>query len=224
MDLKNLILYITFLSLYFITGIVHLLLCYFDLKLARKISKPFILFFLFLATLFYVRNNILISIACLMSCIGDTLMIYKKYKPVFLLAGACFITEHVLNIASMVKLLPYSVPYWVYIIIALIDIVFIVSIFFISKRNVVIFLTSGFLSFHIMCIGFSFTLIERHYYLYGSLIFIGYLFYFLSDYMIYYFLYVKPNKRNHFYVMLTYLIAQSLIILSLTYGSINILG
>lgn len=220
----ELALFITFLSLYFVASIVHLLFCYFDIKQGRRISKPFILFFLFLATYFYANKYILISIACLMSCVGDILMIYKRYKIIFLLAGLSFISEHILNIISIVKLLPYIVPYWIYIIIACIVLVFSLTIYLLTKKKIVNFLAFGFMCFHIICMGFSFALIERHFYLYGTLIFVGYLFYFLSDYLIYYFLFIKPNKKDHFYVMLTYIIAQSLIILSLTYGSLNILG
>lgn len=216
-------LYITFLVLYFVISIVHLFLCYFRKGLARKITKPFIYLFLALALFFYASDFPLLYVACILSMLGDIFMIYRKKIPMFILAGLCFTAEHVLNIISQVSLLSFIIPWWVFLLCPLFILIVGLTFYTITHKNVIVLLAASFMSMHLLNIIFSFFLIGDRQFLYGTIIYVGYLVYLLSDYLIYHFLFVKKNKRDHFYVMLTYIIGQSMILLSLTYASINIL-
>lgn len=216
-------LYITFLALYFIMSIIHLAFCYFEKKLARQITKPFIYTFLALALYFYVGDYPLIYIACILSVLGDIFMIFRRKTPCFIIAGLCFISEHVLNMISQASILSYPIPWWAYLICYLSPFIIGLIAYLIKHKNPIIFLAAFFMSFHLLNIAFSFMLIGDRQFLYGTLIYIGYLIYLLSDYLIYHFVFVKRNQKDHFYVMLTYIIGQTLILLTLTYASINLL-
>ncbi|MDD7607371.1 MAG: lysoplasmalogenase family protein [Candidatus Enterosoma sp.] len=217
-------LYVTFLSLYSLISVIHLFFCYRKMDLARRITKPLIFISLFLATLFFAPQFPLIYVACLLSAIGDILMIYRDNMIIFILAGLSFIAEHILNMVSMINLLSFPFPWWGYLIVMIFPLICALAGYFISKKNPLFFLTTGFFSFHFINIVFAFMLIYAHLFLYGTLIYAGYLFYILSDYLIYHYTFIKKQKNEHFFVMLTYIIAQTLILIPLMFADFFVLA
>ena len=128
-------LYVTFLSLYSLISVIHLFFCYRKMDLARRITKPLIFISLFLATLFFAPQFPLIYVACLLSAIGDILMIYKDNMIIFVLAGLSFIAEHILNMVSMINLLSFPFPWWGYLIVMIFPLICALAGYFISKKN-----------------------------------------------------------------------------------------
>lgn len=211
-----------FIELYIIASSLNLYFCYIEDEKKRKLSKPFCLFFLSLFALVTSFNSPLIYIATFTALIGDLLMLKKKNNIFFVLGGFTFGASHLLFLSQGILLLKsvlnldysyFLIGLGIYLLLTAISFPLCKKYF----KEVGIF-ASFYLSF--LIIEFVFGIFLAIYLTpswCGILYSIGYLFFFISDLLIFYFKKVKDVKRRDFPIMTTYLIAILLVVLSLIF-------
>lgn len=213
-------------GLFIVASVIELIFAFQEKEFQRKIVKPFALLFLSIASFLAIQKPNFIFAALLCGMLGDIFVILpgKKSFPIgvlfFFVGHIMFLCEILCNTLS----LNISVPQLI-VLIAVFVVIFISSFMLIFRKiadnNVLglgmsLYFGTLFTVLPAMCIatvGFG-----RFMFLgiIGSVMFI------ISDCLLMYCKYGKGIKRHHFYIMLTYLLAQSLIVLSfvLSYTSV----
>lgn len=216
---------IVFISLFFVTTIVELVFAFLVKEKARKIVKPFCLLFLVIPTIIVLPNHPFIYVGLIFGLLGDIILISKK-KAMFFLGTISFLIEHILFIVeffvTFFPLLDVSLPYWVFIIYGIIYlllvIIFAKRIIKMVKNLPIAIFGLNYMIIIIMLIAISLTA-TIYQYQYIIITLFGYIIFFVSDTILTLATFSKDIKRRDFYIMLTYLIAQFLIVFgfALTY-------
>ena len=218
-----------FLVLYLITSVLHLIASYRDDKNWRKRTKPLLLLFLIL---FYVtapqEKNVYLILARVFSWLGD-LLLMGKGNTMFTLGGISFGLSHLFFILTFtgfiifehVNLIFVLLLFTIYAVLSYIVIKLVkdttprkmvvpmyVYLIFNTIMNLFAFMQTGFGNRQELT--FSFTLVS----------YIGAALFFISDCVLFVVRYYKDPKaiwKKHFTVMLTYLLAELLIVLGVLY-------
>ena len=218
-----------FLVLYLITSVLHLIASYRDDKNWRKRTKPLLLLFLIL---FYVtapqEKNVYLILALVFSWLGD-LLLMGKGNTMFTLGGISFGLSHLFFILTFtgfiifehVNLIFVLLLFTIYAVLSYIVIKLVkdttprkmvvpmyVYLIFNTIMNLFAFMQTGFGNRQELT--FSFTLVS----------YIGAALFFISDCVLFVVRYYKDPKaiwKKHFTVMLTYLLAELLIVLGVLY-------
>jgi uncharacterized membrane protein YhhN len=218
-----------FLALYLITSVLHLIASYKDDKEGRKKTKPLLLFFLIL---FYVtapqEKNIYLILALVFSWLGD-LLLMGKGNTMFTLGGISFGLSHLFFILTFtgfiifehVNLIFVLLLFTIYALLSYIVIKLVkdttpkkmvvpmyVYLIFNTVMNLFAFMQTGFGNRQELT--FSFTLVS----------YIGAALFFISDCVLFIVRYYKDPEaiwKKHFTVMITYLLAELLIVLGVLY-------
>lgn len=217
-----------FISIFAVLAIIHLYFCYIENERYRKLTKPFVILSLAVAITFISPENFpYLYIAMYLGAIGDYLLLNEKNKFFFCLGILFFAADHILIAYSIITLtnLISFVPYFVYIIIGCV--VVLAGVFgYIKKGKVsktVSMLSIPYALILLLNTLLSILLIITKEYLLGLLLFGGYLIFIFSDIMVNYTVNTKSFKRQHFYIMLTYIVAQACIVLSLLFCAFDVL-
>ena len=202
-----------FICLYAVSCILHLIFCFLENEKFRKWSKCFCMGLLAIAVFFIAHDHPLIYISIILGFLGD-LFLLKKDNSFYLTLGATsFAAMHGMNMYIICSYLSYSVN-WSVFVISLVGLITFLVYGKLTKRKVNPIVRKGALGYFflllfaaiIACLLLIDTLN------FGSiLIFSGYLLFLCSDICLVIFNYVHHVKRKHFWVMLTYLSAQTLI-------------
>ncbi len=194
-----------------IFSIVHLVACFFGYDPLRKITKVFILPFLMLGLLITQTYNLWIFIGLIFGWIGDILLIYTHKQQFFVSGALSFAAGHMAYIIATSKLFlannkPSDIPIYLYIIFAVVAITLLSVAGFIVKKHIgpVAFLGASY--FIILFAAFLMSVFSGLYIL--STAFIVFI---LSDTILCVCKFEKKIKNESFYVMSTYILAQSLI-------------
>ncbi len=218
-----------FLVLYLITSVLHLIASYKDDKEWRKRTKPFLLFFLIL---FYVtapqEKNIYLILALVFSWLGD-LLLMGKGNTMFTLGGISFGLSHLFFILTFTGFIIFEHVNFIFVILlftiyAVLSFIVIklvkdttprkmvvpmyVYLIFNTIMNLFAFMQTGFGNRQELT--FSFTLAS----------YIGAALFFISDCVLFIVRYYKDPEaiwKKHFTVMITYLLAELLIVLGVLY-------
>ncbi|MBR3563388.1 MAG: lysoplasmalogenase [Clostridia bacterium] len=218
-----------FLVLYLITSVLHLIASYKDDKEWRKRTKPLLLFFLLL---FYLlapqEKNVFLILALVFSWLGDILLMGKG-NTMFTLGGISFGLSHLFFILTFtgfiifehVNLVFVILLFTIYAVLSYIVIKLVkdttpkkmvvpmyVYLIFNTIMNLFAFMQTGFGNRQELT--FSFTLVS----------YIGAVLFFISDCVLFIVRYYKdPDAiwKKHFTVMITYLLAELLIVLGVLY-------
>ena len=204
-------------SLFLIVSILHLIACYRRYPKLRTVTKVLLMPLLCAFYLFYTHNvRFLIVAAILFGWIGDVFLLFKSGKIFMLLGIAAFAFGHVFYIGAMLS--AYPSPH----VLMLIPIALcVIWLTFVYKKLlpyapkslrkpgfVYAFLLSG----TSLSALYLTLLTGKAAYL---IAFIGGLFFMLSDTLLTGQQYRKELKHGNFYVMLTYIVAQALLVLGL---------
>ena len=211
--------YISF-GVFVICAIIQLVFAFLEKEKYRRIEKPFCLLSLAVFALVCLPNKPLIYVGAIFGMIGDILVIIKDKKYFswgvlsFFFGHICYIVQLILFMANK------NTDLYFYFIPVICFVIFYIALFFPFKKfakhipeqlGMALYYATLFtlLPFTIV----SFINI-------GSYMFLGIIgafFFVISDLIILYTKYIKKFKRYDFYIMLTYLIAQALIIVSFVF-------
>ena len=207
-----------FLALFALFSLIHLYYCFFNDRKGRIRTKPFLIITLFVFYLLSAQEiSCLLAAALLASWTGDILLIGRGEK--WLVAGGgFFIAAHVLLMLLFLRDVRTAGQPWA--ILAVILIIYVASAYLviksISDRAPKIIASALFMYLLINAMMNMFALMRMI--TLGTagsaLVFVGAVFFFLSDCALFILLYHRDPKivyRRNFTVMVTYLLAEFLI-------------
>lgn len=205
-----------FISLFYVLMVLHLYFCFVENEKARKASKPFLMLLFSLAMIVMVPKFPMVYISCLFCMIGDIFMLYKKKMLCFSLGAICFAIHHSLNFFQVKTFLSYEIKWYYYLSFTLLFIIMVISGYFMTGKKKYGMLAYGFAFFHVVMLVMSILVLIDGKVLYGSLMLTGYLSCIFSDLFLDYTTHKKDCKRRDFYIMLTYLAGECLLLSSIS--------
>ncbi len=211
-----------FIGCFIVSSLFHLIVSFLEKNKLRRISKPFCLLFLGLSALCVRPTAWFLYVAAFLGAIGDLFLI-KKDKLHLVIGCMSFFLGHLCYIGYMLTILYESgvMPYWGYLIAFGCYLVVVLlglrPLIYVTNGNKQ--LGSGLSVYFgalVTLLGVSLALASISDQLYalcvaGAVLFIS------SDLVLIYTLFRHDIKRKDFYIMLTYLAAEALIILTLTF-------
>lgn len=210
---------IAFLVIFGITSIIHLVFCYLEKENARMISKPLCLFFLMIATIPMIKAHPGLFLGAMFSCIGDIFLIWNKKEKMFMAGTISFFVAHLMHLIELVGLLTFHIPWFVYLIAALVGVGVDILL---CKTNTKTYgkLLAPFCNYYaftlIIMFAMSFILaVTGSYKNYAVMLVVGYASFIVSDLILSKTTFEKDIKRRDFPIMITYLIGELFIIMSL---------
>lgn len=215
--------YIVF-GIFVICAIIQLVFAFLEKEKQRRIEKPLCLLSLAVFSLVCLPAKPLIYVGALLGMIGDILVIIKD-KKYFSFGVFSFFLGHLCYIGLIIILMINNNVEWFYYLIPVICFVlFYFALLFPFKKfekrvhmrmGMALYYATLFTLLPFMIVSYVFV---------GSYLFLGIIgavFFVISDLIILYTKYIQKFKRYDFYIMLTYLLAQSLIILSFVFTIID---
>ena len=200
--------------IYSVYCFVHLLFSFLEKEKPRKITKLLIMPLLILGLFLFDVKNYFIYLGLLFGWIGDIYLLNNKERKYFVIGTICFIFGHIAYILEVMRL--YIIDYGLtdqlihfLLIILIIAIIILLFAYFKMKRKLGKLAYLGSTYFSILISGFVLSFLLQK-----PLLSIGFGFFIISDILISVFRFYKKTKRSHFYIMITYLLAQTLIALS----------
>lgn len=214
--------YILSLLIFIVSSGIHLYASYRKNRFFRNISKGFII--PSLALLYYLKApNIEYTflLALLFSWLGDLLLI-PHGKAFFTAGGISFMISHVFFIISYSKHM-HSIKSFIIliIIVAIIYLVITTTVFkhltkYLPKFLIIPMYAYLLTNASMNCAAFSLLLSNMN--LASLIVFIGALFFFISDTNLFFVRFKKEiAEQNHFVVMFTYIMAELLIVIGIIY-------
>ena len=200
--------------------ILELVFCFLEKEKLRKIVKPFCLTMVICLLITLKLKEIYVYAALIFGLIGDIFLIFKKQHKMLLLLGAfAFLVGHLFYIFTFVNLLSYSVPE--YAIVGTVIIGFFTPLipYKLCYKYTKSFTIPGAIYGYILIIEciLSILLAIDSKSPFATLICIGNVLFLISDALIFISMFIKDFKRRDFYIMLTYLAAQTLMSLGLVF-------
>ena len=197
----------------------HLVTCYLEKELPRKITKIFIVPLLFVGLALTKTFNLWLYIGLTLGWIGDVLLIFTGKKRYFVIGGASFLLGHFSYVCSSMALLMQKydsfsdIPLWAFAILGVVAVVFLVLTITRIRKHVGVFAYLGAFYFYILITALITCILTERY-----LLSIGFAVFMISDSILSIARFAHPIKRDHFYIMSTYILAQTLICLSYIYA------
>lgn len=211
-----------FAYIFIFTSLIHLYASITKNKQLRNISKVFIIPSLILLYSYNVVNGVkpLFILALIFSWLGDVFLIFKGI-PYFSLGGLSFGLAHVFFILSYIPNINLSSNN-IYIVlgVALVYLIIIFLYFSYMKKYIkggifvpmVLYLISN-ASMNCFALAQFLTSLD----IIPGIIYIGAILFFISDCKLFQVRFAnEESKQNHFLVMLTYILAEYLIVLGMT--------
>lgn len=209
-----------FFALFGAISIVNLYFAFTEKDKYRKITKPFCLTFLIIAAILYKPTSPYIYIGAIFGLIGDIFFIWPSKKGFFLYGIIAFLIGHIFYLIQIILSLEGNpITNVGYIVSSVIFVIVAVCLFPIAKKitkNIIIATACSIYgpTLILLFVASIFLACNNANHIPGVMASIGYFFFIVSDSTILYTSFVnKGVKRRHFYIMLTYLLAQLLIVL-----------
>lgn len=196
----------------------HLSTCYIEKELPRKVSKIFIIPLLLLGLIISKTFHFLLYAGLILGWIGDVCLIFTGKKKFFVIGAISFGLGHLAYISSTIMLFfqKYTlstIPYWIYIILTIVAVAFILFTTLRIKKKVGLVSYLGAFYFYILVVAILTSVLTNRY-----ILSLGFAIFMISDSILSIARFAHPIKRQHFYIMSTYIVAQTLICLSFIYG------
>lgn len=205
---------------YLLVSAANLFFCYLELEKLRKITKPLCMIPLIVITMAFDLGNYWLWLSLIFAWIGDILFIFKHNKAFVIVGILFFFAAHIFylleffvsfktNTPSIVSSYAAFLRFYPLFIMPAIP----VSYFLSKKDWKLTIVGSIYQSALIGVIASSiFGLVNTGLTFYGFIL-IGSVFYYISDLLNAFTLYIKKISRRDFYIMFFYLLAQPLILL-----------
>jgi len=186
----------------------------------RKISKTFCVALLGIMAICFLPDKPLIYCGALLGAVGDYFLIENKNTLRFALGTVSFLLGHFCYIAQIGYLLLDKFPWYAYVAITFILILgefcLYKGTYKVCQNKVVTIFGNLYIPFLIIMIGVGITLAVKFTSpLPGILVALGYTCFVISDGLLVCTTYIKDVKRRDFYIMLSYLTAEALIVFGL---------
>lgn len=216
---QRLVLASVFAGVFLAVSLVNLGAAFLEQERLRKTTKPFCLFALALAALFYLPSEPLIYLGAFFGCAGDIIFLFKEKKicvaigtVVFLLGHGCYILEVLFHLGFVFEANPLN---WLWL--ALYGVLLLAAVSYPMRK-----LTNGSRTFSWMGTFYSAVLISDGaaailgccygFSNYLFLMVIGCALFIVSDVTLAFTIFIKDIKRRDFYIMLTYLLGQAFMV------------
>lgn len=210
---------LVFLILFGVASLANLFFCYLENEKWRYITKPLCLLFLAIAAILFAPKQPLIYVGAFCGLIGDIFLLKKKNKVLFTIGGVSFLAGHIIYVIEAISLLSYKIPWFYYLIVVGVLVALSISLIPLYKKFLgkftpfaIFYLTLLLLN---AAMGLMLIIDNPSKPLTGILYMVGYLLFFVSDNIIVYTLFIRDIKRRDFYIMLSYLTAELLIVFGL---------
>lgn len=220
--IKNDVLVIVLLCLLLISVFVELFLAFIEREKLRKCFKVFPLLILTIIEIRLAPTCPLLYVATFLGFLGDLFIIFEKKKVFFYIGGLSFFVGHILYLILMLTSNNIVYEWYHYLII----VASLIIVIFLMYKN----LKEKFSLIDVMCGAFYFgvlilllinaifiSIVVNNYYL--VLVALGYVLFIISDTMLIIKDFIKEFKRDDFYVMGTYLLAE----ISIVFGFLLVL-
>lgn len=214
-----------FFGLFILSSLIHLVFCFKGREKLRAISKPLPLFFLTLTVLVTLPNHPFIYLGALLGLGGDILLLKNNDKRFFFTGALLFLLGHLFYLSEILFIILKSTPMppLFYILVPLAFIIVVaaalplttklvknIGIAIIGPLYMAILLLVSAISLVAVIKGHTIMLLG----------FIGGILFFVSDVLLTQATFKKDFKRRDFYIMLTYLLGQILIVSGLVFVAI----
>lgn len=214
-----------FIIAFFVFTFFELLFAILKLEILRKIIKPFCLSTLIVVASIVMPSHYLIYIGLIFGLIGDVILI-RRNKLTLFFGMLAFLVQHLLIILEVfLNLLPYlgiSFEWYIYLVLGIIYLAIIFIFYRLIKRatksNMLTILGVNYMASILLIIGLMIATCFYDIY-YAIIVLFGAILFFISDTLLTIGHYARRIPLYHFFVMLTYLGAQFLVVLgfALTY-------
>lgn len=203
---------IIFVTIFLFMAIIELYFCFHEDDKYRKIFKCFPLFLIAIIILISDYNLYLLTITALLYCLGDFFLL-SNHKKWFVIGSISFVLGHIVflifahihfNISLNSYL--YSIPF--------ILLVAILVVIFLFKYLKIKFIGGALVYLGLLTLGMMTNIFELGLVNYEPkrlLIVFGFLIYLISDLMVILKRFASFKKRNDFYIMGTYFLANCLL-------------
>ena len=214
------------LIVFAVVSLIHLIFCALEMEKARKITKPFCLAVLLIASIVEAPESFIIYIGILCGLIGDIFLIENKNPKRFIWGTAFFSIGHLCYLLEMVLTVGIvNIEWYAYVITLVLYLAFSISTYYISRK--VIIDHPRYFNFYAGLLAMNF-LVAVLLTIFNPIIFnsfiyiiIGYFLFILSDTLLVNSTFIKDFKKRDFYIMATYLCAEFLIVFGLLLNTIN---
>ncbi len=206
-----------FFAFFILSSIFHLVFCFKENEKWRAITKPIPVLFLMLAALVSLPKHPLIYLGALLGIVGDILLVKNKDHRFFISGALGFLLGHFLYISEILfiilKASPMPLLFYILVPIALILIVLIAFPLTNKIVNNKVIAVIGPLYMLVLLLVSAISLVtvlKGHSLMILGLV--GGILFFVSDLILTQATFKKDFKRRDFYIMLTYLLGQVLIV------------
>ena len=214
---------LVFFGLFILVSIIHLVFCFIENEKFRRITKPACLALLAIAAILYNPTNPFIYIGAFVCMVADIFLIFKDDMKWLLIGTGCFFVGHVFYMIALTNALPFQFPWWAYILQFSVPAMMMFILFPLTERLGFASLIGNFYMVYLLfmiILGIVYIVNVPWNLTAGILFLVGYLTFFASDVLIIVFKFKRyPVRRSHFYIMITYLVAQALIVCALCFAS-----
>ena len=211
-----------FMGLFIAASLFHLTVAFLEKNKLRRISKSFCLLFLGLSAVCVRPTAWPIYLGAFFGAIGDFFLI-KKEKTHLVLGTTSFLLGHICYVGYMLTILYESeiMPWWGYLVAigcyAIVAVCLIKPMLYVVNGNKM--LGPGLAAYAgalVSLLGSSLALcsLSNHLYVFVA---VGAILFIISDIVLIFTLFRHDIKRKDFYIMLSYLCAQALIVLSFVF-------
>lgn len=198
--------------------VLQFVFAFLEMNKTRKAIKPFCLIGLMVSIYFLGCRNILLFLALGFGLLGDIFLIFPKKKICFGLGILTFYINHILYIILFSQLLSYPIKLWVIIGLVAFGLLFPILTYKLSSSISKDFAIPGGVYFYglfMECLFATLLLMDAKSG-YAIMILIGNISFIISDTILSLTNFVIKVRRKDFYIMTTYLLAQTLISIGLT--------
>ncbi len=211
-----------FLGLFILSFLAHLYFCFFEKEKLRQITKIIPVFLLAIMALFFLYDHPLIYFGALLGAAGDYFLIKKNHHISFFIGTILFFVGHLFYLVEMLSYFDWpSYAYPIFIGCLAIYLIAISLILYPKSKLIagnVAYIGNAYGALIVVNLVVALILAIISSNLLGFLlIFVGYFLFIVSDTVLTYTTFIKDCKRRDFYIMLTYLSAQFLIVFSLCF-------
>ncbi len=198
--------------------VVHLIFCFLEKETARKITKVLIVPFLMAGLLLTRTDQPLVLLGLFLGWLGDIFLIFPQKKRSFLIGTGCFISGHFAYIAATISMLltgeaALKIPAFLWVILGGTALVLFALAYKKVSRHLGVIAYVGAAYFTVLA-GALLLSIAAH----QCILTAAFAMFILSDTILSVCRFAKKVKREHFYIMSTYILSQTLICIGFIYS------
>lgn len=210
-------------GVFILASFVHLIFCFLENEKMRRITKPICLASLGIAAILYAPTNPFVYIGAFVCMVADIFLLFKDDMKFFLIGTGIFFIGHVFYMIAITNAFPFQMAWYYYLGAFAIPLTMMFILFPLTERfGFASLVGNAYMTFLCFMIAFGIIYIVNmpDFMLPGILYLVGYILFFASDTLIIVFKFKRyPVRRSHFYIMITYLAAQALIVCGLCFMS-----